>query len=139
MITLNVPAPTAAPTSSFPFFGGNVRYRSSFDMDKKGDISVFAGKYRGAMIKVLIDGQEKGNIVYPPYNLKLYDVEKGKHELELILYGNRANTFASMHNYNGSRWFGPGHWYAEDGKGWCYEYQLKETGILVSPQIIFYK
>ncbi|MBO5059931.1 MAG: hypothetical protein J6C82_03355 [Clostridia bacterium] len=122
----------------FPFFGGNIRYRTAFEMDKKGDISVFTGKYRGAMIKVLIDGQEKGNIVYPPYNLKVTDIEKGKHEIELILYGNRANTFASLHNYSGSRWFGPGHWYAEDGKGWCYEYLLKETGILVSPQIIVY-
>ena len=122
-----------------PFYGGNIRYHAEFETDEDCCAEIFAGHYRGALIRVFADGEDKGVIVYPPYTLKIEGLSKGKHRIDFVLYGNRANTFASMHNYSQDKWYGPGHWYYEDRNGWSYEYQLKKTGILSSPEITLFK
>ena len=58
--------------------------------------------------------------------------------LKLTLYGNRHNTFGGLHNLPGHTWAGPSLWYTKDDQ-WCYEYRLKETGILSSPVIEYKK
>lgn len=119
----------------FPFYGGNITYKTEIEVKDKCDIEIFAGRYRGSLINVCIDNDRNDKIVFPPYVCKFNDIEKGAHKIELTLYGNRHNTFGSLHNYSLDTWYGPSHWYAKDGEGWCYEYMLKETGILSSPVI----
>lgn len=121
-------------TQGLPFYGGNIIYQTEIDLQEDAFLQIYAGRYRGALIKVHIDGEETGRIVFPPYTL-FEPVKKGKHIIEFIVYGNRMNTFGSLHNYSNDRWYGPDHWYAADGRGWCYEYCLKETGLLSSPVI----
>ena len=96
-------------------------------------LKICVSRYRGALVKVLIDGKEAGNIVYPPYILEA-DVNEGKHTVEFICYGNRINTFGSIHNVGYNHWAGPNHWYTKNYE-WSYEYAPKATGIITSPVI----
>ncbi len=118
------------------FYSGNVHYR--FEIKGGGKKALEIAKYRGAVIKVLVDGKEKGYIDFPPYRLPLGDLPEGKHTVEMILYGNRANTFAPLHSlsetlswtFTGSR-----AWNTSD-RFWIPEYQLKRFGILSAPRIL---
>lgn len=121
-----------------PFYGGNITYKIEVNVESGDTIEISAGRYRGSLIKAKVDGKDCGRIVYPPYVCRVKDISSGKHTIELTLFGNRANTFASMHNYSLDTWYGPEHWYAKDNEGWCYEYNLKETGIISSPVISVY-
>ena len=99
---------------------------------------ICANYFRGALIKVLVDGEEKGIIAFAPYRLKIDEMTKGNHTIEFILYGNRINTFGGMHNISQPKWVGPNFWRSE-GDQWCYEYILKDTGLLASPIIEIYE
>ncbi len=113
------------------FYGGNITYKTEVSTDDC-DCEIIAGRYRGSVISVSVDGKPLGKIAYEPYTLKTH-LAKGKHIIEYTLFGNRVNTFASIHNYSTDRWYGPSIWYKNDLEGWCYEYSLKPVGILSSP------
>ena len=121
-----------------PFYGGNITYKTQLDIDAECDIRINAALYRGALIKVLVDGSEAGKIAFAPYELTVEKLKPGKHTVEYILYGNRVNTFGSLHNCGKSSWVGPDHWYSK-GDEWSYEYNLKPVGILKSPVITVIK
>ena len=108
--------------------------------------AIYVPHYRGALVKVLVDGKTEGRIVYNPYKLEVRNLSEGKHTLTLILFGNRSNTFSCLHNAKaapptaagtGKVWFGASAWYTK-GDEWEYEYALESTGILSSPVIEFY-
>ncbi len=120
-----------------PFYGGNIIYKMEIDTPSC-DLVIRATYYRGALIKVFVDGEEMGNIVFAPYRLKVHNLSAGSHRIELKLYGNRVNTFGGVHNIMQPSWVGPDFW-RTTGDKWCYEYSLKDTGILASPVIEVYK
>ena len=120
-----------------PFYGGNLTYRLPVDMPFAGGrLTVRVPAYRGALVKAALDGKPLGRIVFAPYEASAEEVAAGPHTLELTLYGNRFNTFGSLHNINtADRWYGFTHW-RSTGDAWCDEYRLKETGILAGPEIL---
>ncbi len=125
-------------SQGLPFYGGNVTYNLEIETTE-GDLAVQASQFRNPVIKVLLDGEEKGYIAYSPYELQLKDVKKGVHKLQIIVYGNRVNTFGPIHNCNKTEsWIGPNAWRTTE-TSWAYEYQLKPTGILISPKITIKK
>ena len=80
-----------------------------------------------------------GVIAYSPYTINLRDVPAGKHSICFTLFGNRYNSFAALHNADlKEAWAGPNLWKTQGDK-WCYEYRLKEMGILSSPVIEIYE
>ena len=87
-------------------------------------------------MKVLVDGNECGQIVYAPYTTDLGKIPTGKHTLEFVLYGNRYNAFGSLHNYNVAAWCRPTRWFTEEDE-YGYEYQFRPLGILKSPVVTF--
>ena len=119
-----------------PFYGGNVKY--IIDVDVPEDccgLRIHSSFYRGALVSASVDGECVGKIVYNPYTVIAKDVKKGKHTVELTLFGNRHNCFAALHNCDRSySWFGPGAWFT-GGDSFSYEHQIKEMGILISPVI----
>lgn len=128
-----------------PFYGGNLSYKAEINLPDC-DLSIRVNRYRGAAVKVILDGKDCGIIAYKPYRINIKDVEKGKHCLEFKILGNRINTFGALHCCDNNRWFGPGKWYTFENaqkreplnwylSSWSYEYVLKETGILSSPLI----
>ncbi|MBC7961139.1 MAG: hypothetical protein H7X94_14865 [Vallitaleaceae bacterium] len=122
-------------TQGLPFYGGNVCYKLPVE-SKGGQMTIRVPHYRGALIGVTLDGERMGTIAFAPYGLTIENVPAGKHEIGCILFGNRVNTFGTVHNANDSlEWFGPNAW-RHTGDEWCDEYRLKITGILKSPEII---
>lgn len=117
-----------------PFYGGNLSYFVDIDVPDC-DLIIRANQYRGSLLKVFIDGDEAGKIVFSPYKLRINGVKGGKHRIEFLCFGNRHNTFSSLHNANTSMTYvSPGNWYHK-GENWCYEYRIKPMGILTSPVI----
>ena len=90
--------------------------------------------FRGDLIEVAIDNEVVGDIFIMPYKIAIPEIKKGRHQLKFKLFGNRFNTFGALHNCGDGDWPGPGYWYTEDSE-WCYEYKVRETGILKSPVI----
>ena len=134
-------------SQGMPFYGGNIHYTLDFDVPAGcSKTAIYVPHYRGALVKVLVDGKTEGRIVYNPYKLEVRNLSEGKHTLTLILFGNRSNTFSCLHNAKaapptaagtGKVWFGASAWYTK-GDEWEYEYALESTGILSSPVIEFY-
>ena len=119
-----------------PFYGANITYIAEIETEEC-TLVIDANYYRGALICVSVDGADAGNIVYSPYNLEISGVSKGRHRVEFTLYGTRINTFGGLHNIMQPKWVDLGFWRSE-GDNWCYEYVLKDTGILRSPIIKVY-
>ncbi len=116
----------------YPFYGGNVTYKIPF-VSTGRDVKVRATMFRAPVLKLAVDGEEKGYIAYSPYEGDLGTLAAGKHELALTVFGNRVNTFGTVHNCNQTEdWFGPNAW-RTTGDQWAYEYQLRPTGLLKAP------
>ena len=115
-----------------PFYGGNVTYH----LEAEGNnIRVETTRYRGALISVTVDGEEKGKIVYPPYSFDVNGLADGIHKVDITLFGNRFNAFGSVHLTDTKHsWHGPGAW-RSDEECWSYEYVLRDVGILARPVI----
>ncbi len=123
-----------ATDQGMPFYSGDIIYEIEIDTPE-GDLELSATHYRGALLKVSLDGEDRGNIILPPYRLKIPKVEAGKHTLTVICRGNRHNTFGSLHWAIYDPYFGPRHWH-KTGDAFSYSYKLCETGILSPLNII---
>ncbi len=123
-------------SQGMPFYGGNLTYKTSFVSDG-GEKTLEIARYAGALMKVRMDGKEMGAMIYPPARLGLGIVPAGEHTLEITLYGNRANTFGTLHNVDENiSYCGPASWITRGGRFWCPEYITKRTGILTSPRML---
>ncbi|MBQ2842008.1 MAG: hypothetical protein IJE72_03135 [Clostridia bacterium] len=119
-------------TQGLPFYGGNVTYH----LEAEGEnLQIEATRYRGALIGVSVDGEEKGKIVYPPYVLEVNGLKNGTHKVDITLFGNRFNAFGAVHLTDVKHsWHGPDAW-RSDEECWSYEYCLRDVGILKYPVI----
>jgi hypothetical protein len=116
-----------------PFYGSNVTYH--IKAETKGGICLRVPHYRGALMRVWVDGIDRGTIAFSPYSLELPDLTPGEHEFDIKLYGTRQNCFGPLHHL-GSIPFsqGPDSW-RSDRDLWNYEYHLSDKGIMGSPRI----
>ncbi|MBP3560194.1 MAG: hypothetical protein J6K49_05960 [Clostridia bacterium] len=125
----------SALSQGLPFYSGAITYKIPVKSEN-GKIKVSASDYRGALISVELDGEKKGNIIYPPYELEIKDVVDGEHTIGLKLYIHRYNSMGPVHLVDVlESWHGPDAWRSE-GINWSYEYVLRTTGILKAPDII---
>ena len=115
-----------------PFYTGNLLYK--FRVRSEGEFTVRVPSYRGGLVKVFVDGEDRGNIAFSPYTLKV-SAEAGEHEVAIRLYGTRQNGFAQLHHTPGVYFYQSPNSWRSAGDLWSYEYQLKAAGILKSPQI----
>ena len=129
-----------ATTQGLTFYGGNIVYKTKVTTPA-GTLRVQVPRYRGAAVRVALDGKDVGYIAYAPYMLEIGQVEAGEHTLTFTLLGSRINTFSALHDASSNVWYGPSIWYTcnwrkpdgEDAAAWSYEYVLEQTGILSSP------
>ena len=123
----------------FPFYAGNMIYETEITVEEAGEYIIAAEKFRAPLLKVLIDGKQAGRIALAPYQVQLGYLEKGKHAISIISYGNRVNAFGTVHACNEyEHWVGPNAW-RTTGAGFSYEYQLKRMGILAAPRVFLVK
>ncbi|MBO5879136.1 MAG: hypothetical protein J6Q68_01100 [Clostridia bacterium] len=122
----------------FPFYSGNITYILNAELKERAALSVRTNVYRGAFVKVSVDGEKK-NSAFSPYECDFGELEAGNHEIRLKLFGNRHNTFAPLHNSNpATYYFGPDSFRSSDD-AFGYEYFTKDLGILKSPVLKLYK
>ncbi len=117
------------------FYGGNITYHLGDIHTESGEIEVVIPQYRGALVKVYVDDEDKGNIVFSPNTLRIKGLEKGAHKLDIKLYTHRYNSFGAVHNADSAHeWHGPDAWRTKN-ESWTYEYRLKEVGVLSAPVV----
>jgi len=117
-----------------PFYGGNVTYKCRIYSHGK-PLLLESTYFRAPLLTVKVNGKEIGPIAYAPYIIDLGHLPEGWHELDITAYGNRVNTFGTLHNSDEKlRWFGPNAWRTTDAT-WSYEYVTRPVGVLKSPRI----
>lgn len=119
-----------------PFYAGNVTYCCELVLEEKIDKAVLELPHFSApVIAVNLNGERKGLIAYAPHRLELGTLSKGRHQLEIVVYGNRYNSFGTLHNANDEfRWYGPDS-YRTSGSQWTDTYLLWKMGVLSHPII----
>jgi hypothetical protein len=123
-------------SQGLPFYGGNLIYETEWETPAC-DAELRISRYRGALIRVFVDGEDKGAPMFAPYTAG-FKLSEGKHRIEIKLYGNRANTFDCLHNCDeGENYRGPMAWYSKDSR-FSYDYNLNKFGILNSPVLTVY-
>ncbi len=124
-----------AVPQGLPFYGGNYTYHLDVDA-QEGRMLVRAPKFRCPAMKISVDGEEKGLIALAPYELLIEGLKPGMHKLDITVFGNRVNTFGTVHNCDEhENWVGPNAW-RSSGDRWSYEYQLRRTGLLKAPEVL---
>ena len=122
-------------TQGLPFYGGAVTYH--IDVEGSGKLmNVELTKFRAPVTAVDLDGKRQGIIALSPYCVTTEPVEDGTHRLDLTVFGNRFNTFGALHHTDAGQhvYCSPNFW-RSTGSNWAYEYQLRPTGPLKSPEI----
>lgn len=119
-----------------PFYGGSVTYSMHFILEKEQEVSVRVPHFKSPVLEVTVDGVSAGLIAFAPHNLAVGRLSQGEHRLEICAYGNRFNSFGTLHNCNDEyQWYGPDS-YRTKGSEWSYEWCLREFGVLSGVEII---
>lgn len=117
-----------------PFYGGNVTYHLDSALNP-GVYQLTVSQYRGHLMRLAVDGEDAGAIVFSPYQARFRVERSGIHRLDLTIFGSRINTFGQMHQVNKQlEWWGPYSWRSR-GAAWSYEYQMWPQGVLKSPEL----
>lgn len=121
-----------------PFYGGNITYHIPVETEE-GELRIKSGYYLGTMQEATLDNHEPISMAFPPYTVELGTVSKGAHCIDITLYGHRRNGFGPLHLADRKeKWIGPKAW-RSSGDKWCYEYVLCEEGVMVTPEVEWYK
>jgi hypothetical protein len=120
-----------------PFYGGNITYHLKAECKpQNGSLTIEASSWRFMLLRVAVDGIDRGVIAYAPYRLTVDGLSSGTHKIDITGFGCRINTFGQLHNCHGREnfWWGPNSWRTE-GMAWTYEYKFWPQGIMKSPEI----
>ncbi len=123
-----------------PFYSGNIGYTCKIIRDLKENQRIFVNisDYRGAGIRILVDGKGAGVIGWQPNQLDITNYVRGKQEVVLTIevLGHRRNSHGPLHlSEKWPIWTGPGSFVAE-GKDWFEGYQTVPCGLMSRPEII---
>ena len=118
----------------FPFYGGNLTYHLKADL-APGKYEMEISAYRAHLLRLSVDGADKGVLAYAPYRIGFEVAEGGEHAIDVKAFGCRVNTFGQVHHGDKTiTWWGPGSWRSE-GIEWTYEYSLWAQGVIKSPEL----
>lgn len=119
-----------------PFYTGNLDYIFVFETeDADAEYYVQIPHFKAPLLAVSVDGEEKGLIALAPHRKALGRLKNGMHELRIRLYGNRFNSFGTLHNANDAfKWYGPDA-YRTTGDEWTDCYRVRPVGLLSAVEI----
>lgn len=118
-----------------PFYTGNLEYIFEIDIDEDGEYFIHIPEFKAPLIKVYVDENDRGLIAYSPHRLSLRQMNRGRHKIKVVMYGNRFNGFGALHNANKNYlWYGNGS-YRTSGSEWTYDYMLRSVGIMSAVEI----
>ena len=114
-------------------YGGNVTYHLAVQTGRGAILR--CPHYRGACLRVAVDGEHRGPIVFSPYEIDLSDLPPGEHRIDVTVFGTRQNTFGPLHHLSSIPFSqGPDSW-RSTGDLWRYEYALSDKGLMSSPRV----
>jgi hypothetical protein len=118
-----------------PFYGGNITYHLEFQSAAPA-LEIAATSYRGHLLRVKVDGEDRGVIAYAPYRLKAAGLKGRSRRVDVLYFGSRINTFGQLHANirDPGFWWGPNSW-RTSGPAWTYEYRFWPQGVLKSPEV----
>ena len=142
-------AVTAAPTAltlgdwvgqGLAFYSGSVSYRTVIQPQAGPGqrLLVRLGDYRGAAVRVLVDGRPAGIIGWEPCEVDITDfvAGPGPADLAIEVIGHRRNSHGPHHlAQKWPPWTGPGE-YVATGDRWFEGYQLVPCGLMSPPQLV---
>ena len=123
------------------FYGANITYDTVVNLNEKTALEFEISYYRGALIRVDIDGKTAGYIWKSPFRLISDVLDEGEHRVSFTVFGNRYNTFAALHTLLADKkdvYTGPDYWRSA-GFAWSYEYNTRPFGILKTPVVRKYR
>jgi len=122
-----------------PFYAGSVRYLKKIRPSIKGRQRLFVRipDYRGAAIRVLVDGKEAGFRAWEPYEVDVTELVSGASDVTLAIevIGHRRNSHGPLHAgkkfllYTGQAQY-------EGYEGTVAGYQLVPCGLMAAPELI---
>lgn len=119
-----------------PFYAGNVTYRQEVDLalGKKERALLLLGEWRGAAVRVKVNGAEAGVIAWAPFALEITKLLRpGANLIEMEVLGHHRNSHGPLHMKDSwPVWTGPGQFHECARRG----YDLVPCGLLGEPQII---
>jgi len=119
-----------------PFYGGSITYRMKLVLEQSQAVSIRVPHFSSPVMEVSVDGVKKGMIAYAPHVLPAGVLSAGEHMIEICVYGNRFNTFGTLHNCNDEfKWYGPDS-YRTKGSEWSESWCLRPFGILSRIEIL---
>jgi hypothetical protein len=121
------------------FYSGSVGYcrRIKPKLRKGQRLFVQAPEYRGAAVRVTVNGKTAGVVAWEPNEVDITDcVDGGPAELRIEVIGHRRNSHGPLHlTEKWPSWTGPGEFVAS-GKRWQDEYQLVPCGLMAAPKLV---
>jgi hypothetical protein len=119
-----------------PFYAGNLTYRVPF-RHTGSRLRLAAHRFRAPLLRVRLDGDDRGAVAWAPWQADLGEVAAGEHLLEVVCYGDRRNAFGQVHHAapERHRWWGPDSWRSH-GDAWSEEYVLAPHGVLSAPRLL---
>jgi len=124
-----------------PFYAGAVAHRRRVEVNAADEERVFLEipDFRGACVRVLVDGAPAGVLAWPPYEADITELARDKREVELTVevIAHRRNAFGPLHHVEQwPRWTGPGE-YVTVGAQWQDEYNLVPCGCMSAPKLSY--
>ena len=124
-----------------PFYAGNVTYHCRFDVPEskeqpRPEVAISVPQFVAPLLSLSVDGQSAGNIITEPRMLVLPPLDPGTHSLSITSFGNRENSFGTIHLPDEvTTWFGPNEFRTDRPGWWMNEYNVKRMGVLTVPQV----
>jgi hypothetical protein len=122
------------------FYTGNVIYRARVRAPRgKGKrLLLSVPDYRGAAVRVLVDGEPAGVLFTEPQEVEITALVKGASaEVAIEVSPSRRNAFGPLHFPE--KWpygVGPGHWMTHGTPPWTDDFVLVPCGLMKAPELL---
>ncbi len=117
-------------TQGMPFYGGSLGYIMECTLREEEAVCIRVPHFKAPVLGVRLDGEDAGRIAFAPHVLSLGVCKAGVHRLEIRAYGNRFNSFGTLHNSNDEyQWYGPDS-YRTGGYEWSEDWMLRPFGVM---------
>ncbi len=111
------------------FYTGNVEYVFDVDIDRGDEYFIRVPRFNAPVMAVYADGKRCGRIAYSPHRASLGNLSAGRHEIKIVMYGSRFNSFGALHNADENyTWYGNTS-FRTTGDKWTDGYMLRPVGI----------
>ncbi len=142
----NCPVITKLPTTlkigdwceqGFACYSGAMSYSMEIDVNTESGrrIVLEVPEWKGALVKVHVNGKKAGNIAWRPYEIDITNfVDSGRNRIDIEVVGTRRNLLGPLHNnVRYPNWTGP--WDFKRDESWTNDYVKLPYGLMGEPSI----